>query len=504
MVEVYLWAWTITNLGDGGAEKIADMYSKSGVTDIYILVKATDGLIYYQKNDLSKAPIDGDDDPLEHMIEAAHAVGIRVHAWISYTLDSAYVEKYPDQGMYHFVRGYDNSNVSFLSEDYLEYMCNIVKELCKNYDIDGLLLDRLRYNHMSNGWGMEDAELLMRSTDKGGYGLSLSQYNELVTYLAKTWGYTIALNEDGMYVSIEHAPEGSEPIHYEADETSMFDAYNNGIASVRAFALMRCDQIDDCAQIIYDLKNENMDVSIACMGETCENDKAFAALHYGQILNNKYIFDYVAPMLYSSDFGEDSEWVAEMLDNIENGYDVYASLQAFYTGTRELNADINATMNTRADGFILFRTGMFDIANMNVDTNTKTVNLAIYDNMMYVEHESMTITVQNGMKIADVALGECFESSKAVISSDRSSVTITDMNLEDLGDLGSVDITYSGEYSDQTQPVFVDIIADGESQIVWHNMLVEEKSGDSSTILYVGAGILAVFGLCFLIYFIRH
>ncbi|MDD2626714.1 MAG: putative glycoside hydrolase [Candidatus Methanomethylophilus sp.] len=498
MTGVYLWAWHISNMGEGGAEKLAKMYSAAGITDIYVLVKATDGLIYYQQNNLSNAPkdLEGDDDPLQDIIVAAHAENIRVHAWITCVMDDTYVETHPDEGMYHFNRGYGCSDVSFQSEDYRTYTVNIVKELCKNYDIDGLLLDHLRYSHMTYGWGECDTELLMRSVDQGGYGLTADEYNGLVVNLAKTYGYTIALDDDGLYVSINHAPAESTPISYEADGTSMIDAYLNGDKAVRAFALMRCDQIDDMAQTLYDLKRDDMDMSISCMGETCEKDQAFGALQYGQILNNKYIFDYVAPMLYSASFGEDSEWVAEMLNNIDIGYDKYASLQGFSedeatTDTCGLNDDINATMSTKANGYIIFRTGTFDIAKTDIDPNIGTMNITICENMLYWNHEKVIITVQNGMTVTEVRGGECFADSDISVSDDGKTITVTDPNLDELGDMGTLEIEYSGNYVKTMHPAFVDIIADGESMIVWHNTDVADETGNN-TLLAAASVIFAI------------
>lgn len=54
------------------------------------------------------------------------------------------------------IRGKDCGLISLADEGYLQYMENIVRELCRNNGIDGLHLDYIRYNHFLYGWSTED------------------------------------------------------------------------------------------------------------------------------------------------------------------------------------------------------------------------------------------------------------------------------------------------------------------------------------------------------------
>lgn len=54
------------------------------------------------------------------------------------------------------IRGKDCGLISLADEGYLQYMENIVCELCRNNGIDGLHLDYIRYNHLLYGWSTED------------------------------------------------------------------------------------------------------------------------------------------------------------------------------------------------------------------------------------------------------------------------------------------------------------------------------------------------------------
>ena len=62
---------------------------------------------------------------------------------------------------------------------YREYIGNVARELAE-YDIDGLHLDYVRYNHNANGWSEEDFERLAYM------GANLDRVKELVE---TTWGY---------------------------------------------------------------------------------------------------------------------------------------------------------------------------------------------------------------------------------------------------------------------------------------------------------------------------
>lgn len=90
------------------------------------------------------------------MLDAAHARGIRVHAWFTAACDEHYKALYPDSGRYHFTRGKDKPLISLADEGYLAYMEQITRELCRGYDVDGLHLDYIRYNHLLYGWSEDD------------------------------------------------------------------------------------------------------------------------------------------------------------------------------------------------------------------------------------------------------------------------------------------------------------------------------------------------------------
>ena len=144
IVGEWIWSSTIYEAGEDGAEAILSRCAANGITDVYILIKGTKGNLAYLNTEYKNLSYT-DRDVLQEAIDAGHAHGIRVHAWICNTEDANYRAAHPKAGMYHYNTGYSSNRINLYDEGYLEYMQNVVRELAA-YDIDGLHLDYLRYN----------------------------------------------------------------------------------------------------------------------------------------------------------------------------------------------------------------------------------------------------------------------------------------------------------------------------------------------------------------------
>ena len=147
-----VWMWP-QSVRQQGAQRTVSLCALSGVTDIFFLAKGLAGTASYQS---SIAPADCERDLLRELIDAAHAQGIRVHAWLTSASDEHYKFLYPQSGRCHYTRGKDRGLISLTDQPYLTYMEKVVQELCCNYEIDGLHLDYIRYNHLLYGWSEED------------------------------------------------------------------------------------------------------------------------------------------------------------------------------------------------------------------------------------------------------------------------------------------------------------------------------------------------------------
>ena len=120
----WVWGETVANLG---AAKIVDRSARMGVTDLYMLAKGTGGKLSYLKTQYKDALTRTDRDVLQELITAAHAKGIRVHAWLVTVEDEYYKSKHPEAGVYHYVRGTDNDRINPYDADYRKYMSYDIK-----------------------------------------------------------------------------------------------------------------------------------------------------------------------------------------------------------------------------------------------------------------------------------------------------------------------------------------------------------------------------------------
>jgi len=147
-----VWMWP-KSVRECGADAVVSRCRRMGVTDIYFLTKGLAGTASYRSQ---LAPMDCERDLLAELIGAAHPAGIRVHAWFTSASDIVYKDKHPESGRYHYIKGRNQGLISLADEGYIAYMADITREVCRNYDVDGLHLDYIRYNHLVYGWSEDD------------------------------------------------------------------------------------------------------------------------------------------------------------------------------------------------------------------------------------------------------------------------------------------------------------------------------------------------------------
>lgn len=143
---------------------------KAGINTLYIQVRKT-GDAYYKSTlepratNIAKA----DFDPLDYTIKQAHAQGIKVHAWVNaYRIWS----KTPNNDPKHIVNAHPdwinkdvNGSTTASEGVYLdpgvpavrEHITKVVMEIVKNYDVDGVQWDYIRYPGQK--WGYSDTAL---------------------------------------------------------------------------------------------------------------------------------------------------------------------------------------------------------------------------------------------------------------------------------------------------------------------------------------------------------
>ena len=327
-----IWMWP-KSIRLWGAKTVVSRCARSGITDIYFLTKGLAGTSSFPSE---VVPQDGERDLLGELLTAAHAKDIRVHAWLTSASDEHYKTLNPQSGRCHFTRGRDKALISLTDDGYLRYMERYVRELCRGYDIDGLHLDYIRYNHLLYGWGEED---MARYAAAGADPAHLRR-----------------LMEETFCRGEENHPD------------CIFDALRAGDPHVRALAKTRREDVVRFATSLTAAARETRPgllLSAALMPEGAYEDTAFADLHYGQNYEDAVsLYDCALPMAYSKAYGKDSSWVRAVAEGTtRHGLDTVMGLHAYDGGTGpSLAADIAALRGAAVDGFCLFRYGAFALA----------------------------------------------------------------------------------------------------------------------------------------------
>ena len=327
-----VWMWP-ESVEKHGARETVSRCVKAGVTDIFFLAKRLSGLVSFHS---SMAPRGQERDLLREVLAAAHERGVRVHAWFTSANDESYKAAHPESGRCHYVRGRDKGLISLRDEGYLTYMQGILREAARNYDIDGLHLDYIRYNHLTYGWDEKDRKRYAAA------GADMARVCALM---------------DRTFLRGE-----------KNEENCIFDALREGDESVRALARVRREDVRRFArELILPVRCERkqITVSAALMPEGAYDDTAFADLHYGQSYEDAAaLYDYALPMAYSQAYGKDGGWVRRVADGArKRNVRAVMGLHAFEGGTGvTLLEDITALKGPRTEGICLFREGAFAMA----------------------------------------------------------------------------------------------------------------------------------------------
>lgn len=316
-----------------GAKRVVSRCARIGVTDIYFLVKGLAGTTAH----LSQyAPACCERDLLRELLEHAHLQGIRVHAWLTSASDEHYKALHPQSGRVHITRGADKGLISLDDDAYIAYMQQIVGELCRLYDIDGLHLDYIRYNHLLYGWSDADCTR---------YAAAGADLGHLRSLMARTF-----LRES------DNEPD------------CIFHALREGDESVLALARTRRQDVVRFAQALTcaaRAQKSRLTLSAALMPEGAYDDTAFSDLHYGQNYEDAaQLYDVVLPMAYSKAYEKDSHWVQSVArGSVRRGLKTIVGLHAYDGGTAaSLRSDIAALSGEAIDGICLFREGAFAAA----------------------------------------------------------------------------------------------------------------------------------------------
>lgn len=139
-----------------------EMAERHGVDVISMNVKQDEddevpsGRVFYQSDIAPVAQGYENFDALQEVITAAHAAGIKVHAWIPQFHDQEAFLKHADWQMQSLVDGVQTPFTGANGSEYFvnpihhevqEYERSIIQEVLENYDVDGVVLDWIRFDN---------------------------------------------------------------------------------------------------------------------------------------------------------------------------------------------------------------------------------------------------------------------------------------------------------------------------------------------------------------------
>lgn len=323
-----VWMWP-ESLVANGVEQTFEMCAHAGVTDVYLLTKGLNGSTIFPYEE-TRQTVPGR-DLMREALDAAHARGLRVHAWFTSAGDAAYAAAHPESALYHYLSGPHRRIVSITDCEYQRYMRRIIGHAFKTYDPDGLHLDYIRYNSIICGWSKED----------------------MARYAA------FGVNIDRIRRVMDRTFVGDKK-----DDKYIFNCYRSGDRDVRMLSEARRLNVRVFANLLTNAAREqkpDITVSAALMPEGAYDDTAFSDLHYGQHYQDiAGIVDVALPMAYSRSYNEDERWVEMVTRNtMHKGLHTVTGIHAFEGGSGiSVQKDVNAAMSVDGvDGVCLFREG---------------------------------------------------------------------------------------------------------------------------------------------------
>ncbi len=354
-----------------------------GVTDFYVLTKATNGTFSTTN--------------LKNVVNYAGS-NARVHAWMSVAKDNAYLKNNPTAAQYHFAAGFKNNAhsssssyynvrngyVDMANTGYISYMNGLIDQIEAIDGVDGIMLDHLRFGGEYYGWG-----------DVAKAAMGKSYYNTMAKALADHHGYTCTTDSNGYYVY-----SGSKT----GDYTSMQEAVNANSDAAKAFIKYRVDVINNFVKQIKSNVSSNLIISAGVMPESPYSlyETSIYGVDFAGLADH---LDYVAALTLIGDYytynhSYDTAWAADVCKRIAKlgcnaipilqgnafadgsrngmyatGYEARAQIEHLNDARREINGD--PTVKGDILGVSVSRAGSSAHAEISYDPDAQTVQIRL-------------------------------------------------------------------------------------------------------------------------------
>ena len=306
-----------------------EILKRFGFTDFYILMKGT-------RRDVWDSPALYDRAAV--LCGQARDLGIRSHGVFICSEAPGRLQTHPEEGDLLRNGARSDSRISHVNRAYQQWLLQSIRRAVKEFSLDGVQLDFLRYGYIGNGWSAEEEALY------ASHGVDVSAIKQEIDSLYKP-----------------NAPTDSlEPL---------FSRLKAGDQRMTALVSARRSVIRGYLKAVSDsLRREcpGVELSVAMMPEGLDPDGyEISELHYGQNYQDFLpLADHLFPMAYAAVFGKGPDWVGTIGRNAEAQVPgAVMGLECSQPSTAvDLRNALRALFGLRLDGVCLFRYGRLVLA----------------------------------------------------------------------------------------------------------------------------------------------
>jgi hypothetical protein len=304
------------------------------IDNVFILAKNIDGTITYPSRVGLKCY---SNNTMENFVALMKSNDIKVYFYFPINTDPAWLKvNIQDTAFQAGTKGSKTpipdpakKLINLTSKNYRNYIVRLMEEAIKEYSIDGVQLDYMRYTNGLFGFSKEElAEANKRKISMG----------NIIDYTYQTFLVP-------------------------GDWKTILNKYDEADPDVLAWAKLREDIVFDFTlQIVNSIKNYHIQIGSTLVSSGA-NAKAYTAIHFGQNWERmSSILNLVTPMAYHGSNNDVKKFVSEICigatTKIKSPCKIAIGIQANETSTEKMMEAIQ-TVKEHNLNFILFRIGTF-------------------------------------------------------------------------------------------------------------------------------------------------
>jgi uncharacterized lipoprotein YddW (UPF0748 family) len=333
------------DLANEGIEKSLTKIASYGYNAIFFLVKTPEGKVYFKSKQLPLyMDIFGD------VVREAHKKNIKVYAYFPVIMDKNYASKYPKEKMVNIGNTSNDYYVSLLSDNYIKYLKDFIGELL-NYDVDGILLDYIRFPNGSYDFSDTFNKLVQSS------GINLPKIKDLAykTFVKPSDWKTL-------FVSYEQG---------DSDVVKWVNLRESVVRSVSSVLTNYAKSIKPSISVGAFTVSRGYRYQTIASAPKISGSLAYQVVNFAQYPTVfKGVLDFMAPMVYLSDLEESSDYAEVVSKTIKslngNDFPVYVTVNPDSITLSEMMKELYYAYKN-AEGVVLFRYPLFTMGTVYPD-----------------------------------------------------------------------------------------------------------------------------------------